>query len=88
MTTARAAGALLLSVAACSAGADTPKNFGAKPHIIFLFCDNVGWANVGFHRDPPTPEVVTPNIDALAKSGVELDRHYTCKRALWSRLLS
>ena len=45
-------------------------SFGAKPHIVFLFVDNVGWANVGFHRDPQTPEVVTPNLDALAKSGI------------------
>jgi arylsulfatase I/J len=34
---------------------------------------------VGFHRDQPTPEVVTPNLDGLARSGCELDRHYTYK---------
>ena len=26
-----------------------------------------GWANVGYHRNPPTNEVVTPNIDNLVK---------------------
>jgi hypothetical protein len=40
---------------------------GSKPHLVFLFCDNVGWANVGFHRTAPTPEVVTPNIDELVR---------------------
>ena len=40
---------------------------GSRPHLVFLFCDNVGWANVGFHRSTPTPEVVTPNIDELVR---------------------
>jgi len=32
---------------------------------------------VGWHRqDNPTKEVVTPNMDALVKDGIELDRHY------------
>ena len=46
------------------------------PHIVFLLVDDWGWANVGYHRDPPTPEVSTPNIDDLLKNGVELDQHY------------
>ena len=91
---------------------------GARPHIVFLFCDNVGWANVGhpppnsdcqepflgpeiftnvnpygeyflgpddypggpesrtqvgYHRAAPTREVVTPHIDALAKTGLHSD---------------
>lgn len=40
---------------------------GSKPHLVFLFCDNVGWASVGYHRSVPTPEVVTPNIDELVR---------------------
>eukprot|EP00936_MAST-01D_sp_MAST-1D-sp1_P000995 g995.t1 len=42
--------------------------------------DDWGWANVGYHRKEsgaPTREVQTPNIDALVRDGVELDRHYT-----------
>ena len=31
-----------------------------KPHVVFLLADDLGWANVGWHRDPPTPEVQTP----------------------------
>ena len=48
----------------------------AKPHLIFVLVDDWGWANVGYHRDPPTKEVVTPNIDGLVKEGLELDQHY------------
>jgi len=43
----------------------TAGSAGSKPHIVFLFCDNVGWASVGFHRATPTAEVITPNIDEL-----------------------
>jgi hypothetical protein len=46
---------------------------------VFLFCDNVGWANVGFHRSTPTPEVVTPNIDELVRvSGRRLSSFMYC----------
>ena len=48
-----------------------------KPHIVFLLVDDWGWANVGYHRNPPTAEVVTPNFDSLVKEGLELDQHYT-----------
>ena len=41
-----------------------------------MMVDDWGWANVGYHRNPPTPEVVTPNIDSLVKDGLELDQHY------------
>lgn len=48
----------------------------SKPHILVLLVDDWGWANVGYHRDPPTDEVVTPNIDSLKQSGLELNQHY------------
>ena len=45
--------------------------------------DNLGWGNVGYHRKlspaGPSPEVVTPNLDQLVASGIELDRFYTYK---------
>ena len=53
----------------------------APPHIVILFVDNLGWANVGYHRPPALDpsQLSTPNIDALAAAGMELDRHYTYK---------
>ena len=67
--------ALLALLAALSAAAVPP------PHIVILFADNLGWANVGYHRPPALDpsEISTPNIDALAAAGLELDRHYTYK---------
>ena len=38
--------------------------------------DDWGWANVGYHRDTPTKDISTPNIDALVQQGLQLDQHY------------
>ena len=56
-----------------------PPEVSSKPHLVFMLVDDWGWANVGYHRDPPTKEVVTPNIDNLVKEGLELDQHYVYK---------
>jgi len=48
----------------------------SKPHILMILSDDYGWANVGYHRNPPTREVQTPNIDGLVNDGIELNRHY------------
>lgn len=44
-----------------------------------MLVDDWEWDNVGYHRDLPTKEVVTPNIDNLVREGLELDQHYTFK---------
>ena len=57
----------------------------SKPHLVFMLVDDWGWANVGYHRDPPTKEVITPNIDGLVREGLELDQHYAYKSCSPSR---
>jgi arylsulfatase I/J len=47
-----------------------------KPHILMVIVDDFGWGNVNWHRETPTPEVTTPTMDSLVKSGIELNRHY------------
>ena len=44
------------------------------PNILFLLADDLGWGDVGYHGAP----IDTPNLDRLARGGVELDRHYVC----------
>ena len=44
--------------------------------MVFVFVDDWGWANVGYHREPPTEEIVTPHMDNLVKEGLELDQCY------------
>ena len=46
------------------------------PHIFLLYVDDWGWANTGFHRKTPSPEVRTPNIDAIVAGGIQLNRMY------------
>jgi arylsulfatase B len=50
----------------------------ALPNIFMLLIDDYGWANIGYHNKNST-EIITPNLDALAASGVILNRHYVHK---------
>lgn len=44
----------------------------AKPNIVLILADDLGWADVGFHG----PDIKTPNIDKLAAAGAKLDSFY------------
>ena len=50
-------------------------------HATFLTPsqDDWGWANVGWHREAGFNETVTPNLDALVASGVQLTQQFTHK---------
>ena len=46
----------------------------AAPHIIMHLVDDWGRNNIGFRGNP---EIVSPNMDALAAGGIVFDRFYT-----------
>jgi arylsulfatase A-like enzyme len=49
--------------------AQTPS---AKPNILYIVADDLGWKDVGFHGS----DIKTPNIDKLAQSGVTFEQFY------------
>jgi arylsulfatase B len=42
------------------------------PNIVIILTDDMGWKDVGYHG----AEFPTPNIDRIAREGVELDQYY------------
>lgn len=51
-----------------------PESVPAKPNIIFILADDLGVANVGAYG---ADSFKTPNVDALARSGVRLERTFS-----------
>lgn len=54
----------------------------AKPNIVFVLADDLGWSDAGFlgaqrHK--------TPNLDALAQAGMVFDNFHTCPNCAPSR---
>ncbi len=45
-----------------------------KPNIIVVFTDDQGWADLGVHG--AVPDIKTPHLDELAKSGIRFDSGY------------
>ncbi len=51
-----------------------------KPNIIFVLVDDMGWGDMSAYQKkytPSVPRLSTPSLDMMAKSGVQLTRHYT-----------
>ncbi|XP_067658427.1 arylsulfatase B-like [Haliotis asinina] len=43
-----------------------------RPNIVFIVADDLGWNDVGFRNG----DMLTPNMDRMAREGVILDRNY------------
>jgi arylsulfatase A-like enzyme len=56
---------ILAALVACTALVE------AAPNFVFILADDLGWADVAFHGGAAP----TPNLDKLAKEGIELLQH-------------
>jgi len=45
----------------------------AHPNIILILADDMGWGDVGYHG---FKDIITPNIDRIAKEGVQFTQGY------------
>ncbi|HZQ53572.1 MAG TPA: sulfatase-like hydrolase/transferase [Bryobacteraceae bacterium] len=52
-----------------------------RPNIIFILADDMGFSDIGCYGS----EIDTPNLDALAKGGLQLTRFYNSPRCCPSR---
>ncbi|MCO8121695.1 sulfatase-like hydrolase/transferase [Stieleria sp. TO1_6] len=55
----------------------------ARPNILYLYVDDMGWGSIGPNgqakrRSDGQPFVRTPNLDRLAREGVNFTRGYGC----------
>jgi arylsulfatase A-like enzyme len=76
----------LISGASCSSGVQNrTEEAQAKPNVIFILVDDMGWGDVGAfwqnqrkaENDRGEPWQMTPALDELAAGGVMLTNHYT-----------
>ena len=67
---------LLLAVllASLSALTTAPLCAADRPNIVLMMADDQGWGDTSYNGHP---ELKTPHLDALAASGLRLDRFYT-----------
>lgn len=69
----RAAQHVLILFCLCCLSLPLTAAESARPNIIIMVADDLGWSDVGFHGG----DIDTPSLDRLAAEGVELSRFYT-----------
>ena len=70
----RSGGVLALGLVwACSSGPEDDSASSTRPNILMIIADDLGYGDIGAFGG----EIDTPNLDALANSGVRFTRFYT-----------
>ena len=59
-----------------SAGGPTRTAVAARPNVVVILVDDMGWSDVGCYGS----EIPTPNVDALAAGGVRFTQFYNTAR--------
>jgi arylsulfatase A-like enzyme len=63
-----------ITTALCAMGLQTVAANNNQPNIVFILADDMGIGDAGCYGQK---KIKTPNIDALAKSGVQFMQHYS-----------
>ncbi|MEM8969040.1 MAG: arylsulfatase [Bacteroidota bacterium] len=61
-------------VVACQPQQSDPMEQAKKPNIIYILADDLGYGDVGAYGQQ---KIETPNIDALADTGMKFTQHYS-----------
>jgi arylsulfatase len=70
--------AVLTCATAAAAAEPAPRS---RPNILLILADDLGYSDLGCYGG----EIRTPNLDALAKSGLRFTQFYNCARCCPSR---
>lgn len=70
-------------VSICAAAKPIPAADAARPNILYVYVDDMGWGSIGPNgqaerKAQGLPYVRTPNINRLAAEGVNFRRAYAC----------
>ncbi|MEM1228693.1 MAG: sulfatase-like hydrolase/transferase [Planctomycetota bacterium] len=77
------AGSAMMAVSALAVETQRPEVSSPRPNILYLYVDDMGWGSIGpngqaARRAQGLPTVRTPNLDRLARQGVNFRRGYGC----------
>lgn len=78
----RIAAVFCLGLAVAASAADRAAAQQAKPNIVHIFADDLGWGSVGFNGQE---QIETPNLDELAMRGMVLNNSYAATLCAPSR---
>ena len=65
----------------CQASDKDKRDKHPFPNILLICADDLGWSDIGSYGS----EIETPNLDALAKSGVRFTQYYNTSKSFPSR---
>ena len=62
--------------------AKQPDDLPSSPNVVVIISDDQGWGDIGYNN----PNVYTPNLDKLARTGATLTNHYVMPQCTPTRV--
>ena len=67
---------LVLFISSCGPKESKPKEPLQPPNVVLIFTDDQGYQDLGVFG---SPDILTPNLDQMAKEGVQLTSYYSAQ---------